>query len=363
MKLTDKYILRQLIGPLFYCLISFIFLYVIIDLFGHLDEFLRQKVPVTTILKYYASFFPLIFVQTTPIAALVSTVGVLGNLSKHNEITAMKASGMSLWRILRPFFLMGFILSLAVLFVSERFAPSASLTSKDIKEKKIEKKTGAAQGEKVIENVAIFGANNQIIYARSFNSGSQTLKNPIVMVNDEERNLTTKIIADSAQWSNEGWKFYNCIIYKFDTANQIIEDPKIFEEKLIEMEEKPEDFLRYGIRAEFMNFVELRNYIKKIPSAGRRIINKLLVDLHYKIAFPFISLIIILVGIPFAMTSKRGGTLIGVGFSVAIALIYYGIMSICIAFGKAGVLPPIVSSWLANIIFASLGLFLISKLR
>jgi Predicted permeases len=85
------------------------------------------------------------------------------------------------------------------------------------------------------------------------------------------------------------------------------------------------------------------------------------VDLHYKIAFPMISLIIILVGAPFAMITTRGGVLIGIGMSIAIGLLYYASIAIFIAFGKAGILPPIASAWLGNVIFAALGIYLVNK--
>lgn len=361
MRLTDKYIIRQVVPPLFYCLISFILLYIVIDLFGHLDEILKNKVAANIVLRYYISFIPLIFVQTAPITMLVSTVYVLGNLSKYNEIIAMKAGGMSLWVIIRPFLLLGLFLSLIVFVINENIVPEASITTKTIKEEKMEKKPNAPT-TKLIENVAIYGANNQMIYARFYDPAKKTLVNPIIMINDEEKNLTTKIIADEARWTESGWMFSHCTVYNFD-KNQIVGEPQLFSEKSVLIEEKPDDFLRYEVRAEFMNYEQLKRYIKRLYGAGSKITNKLLVDLNYKLSFPFISLIIVLVGIPFAITTKRGGVLLGVGISIAIALLYYGVIAICIAVGKTGALPPIVASWLANFSFASIGLYFISKLK
>ncbi|MBM3253722.1 MAG: YjgP/YjgQ family permease [Candidatus Omnitrophica bacterium] len=362
MRLTDRYIIRQLLAPLFYCLIIFIFLYIIIDLFGHLDEILKQKVTFDIVLKYYIYFIPIIFVQTAPIAILVSTIYVLGNLNRYNEITAMKAGGMSIWVIIRPFLALGLLLSMVVFIINERFVPSASITTKTIKEERMEKRFDASS-KKLIDNVAIYGANNQMIYARFYEPSKKTLINPIVMINDGEKNLTTKIIADEGKWIDQSWIFYHCAIYNFDKNNQIVGEPQLFNEKVVSIEEKPDDFLRYEVRAEFMNYEQLKKYIKKLYGAGSKITNKLLVDLNYKLSFPIISLIIVLVGIPFAITTKRGGALLGVAVSIAISLVYYGMIAVCIALGKAGFLPPIISSWSSNIIFASLGLYLISKLR
>jgi lipopolysaccharide export system permease protein len=363
MRITDRYIIKQLLFPLFYCLISFIFLYIIIDLFGHLDEILKQRVAFNIVLKYYGSFVPIIFVQTAPIAVLVSTIYVLGNLNKYNEIIAMKAGGLSLWVIIRPFLILGFLVSASVFLVNEGFVPSASITTKNIKEDKMEKKSSSSEG-KVIENVAIYGANNQMIYARFYNASKKTLVNPIILISDMEKNIETKITAAEGKWTESaGWVFYNCAVYNFDNNNQIIGEPQLFTEKSVAIEEKPDDFLHYEVRSEYMNFEQLKKYIDKLYGVGNKITDKLLVDLYNKISFPLISLVIVLAGIPFAMTSKRGGALLGVGISIAISLIYYGIISISIALGKGGMLPPLVASWSANFIFAGLGLYLVSRLR
>lgn len=363
MKITDRYIIKQLLFPLFYCLISFIFLYIIIDLFGHLDEILKQRVAFNIVLKYYGSFVPIIFVQTAPIAALVSTIFVLGNLNKYNEIIAMKAGGLSLWVIIRPFLILGFLVSASVFLVNEGLVPSASVTTKNIKEEKMEKKSSLSEG-KVIENVAIYGANNQMIYARFYDASKKTLVNPIVMISDKERNLKTKITAAEGKWIEpDGWIFYNCAVYNFDNNNQIIGEPQLLAEKPMDIEEKPDDFLHYEVRSEYMNFEQLKRYIDKLYGVGNKITDKLLVDLYNKLSFPLISLVIVLAGIPFAMTSKRGGALLGVGISIAISLMYYGIIAISVALGKGGILPPLAASWSANFIFASLGLYFVSRLR
>ena len=109
--------------------------------------------------------------------------------------------------------------------------------------------------------------------------------------------------------------------------------------------------------------VMLDSELTRLYGVGTKITNKLLVDLYNKVSFPLISLVIVLAGIPFAMTSRRGGALLGVGISIAISLIYYGIIAISIALGKGGIIPPLVASWSANFIFASLGLYFVSRLR
>jgi lipopolysaccharide export system permease protein len=110
-----------------------------------------------------------------------------------------------------------------------------------------------------------------------------------------------------------------------------------------------------------MSYKELKRYILNFSGAGTKLIRGLLVDLHYKIAFPLISLIIILIGAPFAIIIARGGVLMGIGMSIAIGLLYYAFIAISLAFGKAGILPPIAAAWLGNVVFAAWGIHLINK--
>ena len=110
-----------------------------------------------------------------------------------------------------------------------------------------------------------------------------------------------------------------------------------------------------------MSYNELKRYIKNFPNSGAGLMRGLLVDLHYKVSFPFITLIIILIGAPYAIVNTRGGVLLGIGMSIGIGLLYYASIAIFLAFGKAGWLPPIVAAWLGNVAFASWGIYLVYK--
>ena len=123
MRIIDRYIIKSLIPPLVGCLATFVFLYIIIDLFGHLDEILKNKVAFLTLFDYYLSSVPIIFIQTAPIATLLSSIYVLGTLNNHNEVTALKAGGMSIKQVLRPFIILGLMMRIAIFLVNEKIVP------------------------------------------------------------------------------------------------------------------------------------------------------------------------------------------------------------------------------------------------
>ena len=178
---------------------------------------------------------------------------------------------------------------------------------------------------------------------------------------DKKESLVSKITAQKGVWTGDTWKFYKVIVWKIDNAGRILGEPVFFEEKDIPLKERPSDFSNREWRSDYMSYRELKSYIDNFRGAGTKLMKALLVDLHYKISFCLISLIIILIGAPFALITTRGGVLVGIGMSVAIGLLYYAFVAISLAFGKAGLLPPIVAAWLGNFLFAGLGIYLINK--
>jgi len=360
MRILDKYLIKSFIAPLLYCVTMFVFLYVIIDLFGHLDEILRNKVSLNIIADYYLSLIPTIFVQTTPVAVLLSTVYSIGTLNRHNEITAMKSAGISVFKIIRPFLLMGIMFSIIIALVNERVVPSASVTATVIKQDKIERLQ--AQHEKnvpVIKDVALYGQENRMFYAKKFDPAKNILYDLIILEQDVLRRLKRKITSAKVAWSNDRWVFYDCSIYEFDAMHNSIGTPSFYKKTDLGIPETPKDFLRAQFKAEHMNYETLQEYIKKLAEVEPRTAKRLSVDLHYKTAFPFITFVIVFIGAAMGLRTGRGGVLFGIGTSVAISFAYYAIMAISIALGKGEWLNPMHSAWLANVLFILIGTLLL----
>lgn len=362
MRILDRYIIRQFALPFLWCLFVFFFLYVIIDLFGHLDEIIKKGVGWAILYRYYLSFVPIIFVQTCPVAILLSTLYTLGNLNKNNEITGMKASGVSLFKIAFPFLCTGLILSLLVLIVNDYYVPEATFSSTKIKEEEIEKEGTLSQ--KIINDVTLYGEDNRIYYAKRYDLTEKTLYEIDIRQQDNLKRERITMKADKACWDTQAgkWRFYKLVIFHKDTRGQTIGKPIFKEEVLIEIKESPEDFIRHQDESSFMSYRRLKNRIRRL-SAGGYSPHKELIDLYRKISFPFANLIVVLLGIPFALSAPRSGALIGIGLSVGIGLLYYGLEAIIIAVGKEGWLPPLAASWLTNIIFSGVGLVLLYRLR
>jgi len=367
MKIIDRYLLKNFVAPFLFCLLTFVLLYVVIDLFDKLNEMIENKVDLWLFIPYYLNFIPLIIVQTSPIAVLVSIMYSLGMFNRHNEITAMRSSGISLMRILRPLIAAGFIISVFVFLINDRIVPDSAMNASEIKEEKIEmakKKKKAKRIDKTLENIAFYGQENKIIYARRYKVYKNILQDIIIYGQDATQNIVSKTTATEASWDNSGWLGKNLMFFKLDDTGRIKGEPEFHEESYLNIKEGPEDFRKRRHQTEFMSFEDLNNYIERLSFTGGTTIRNLKVDLHQKTALPFANFVVVLIASPFAIAHmRRGGLLIGIGISMVIVLAYYAMMSVSLAFGKAGFIPPIISAWLANILFAVAGLVLISRHR
>ena len=161
MKIIDRYILREFLFPLMYCLFAFFILYIVADLFQNLDDFIEMRMSLVNVLLYYFFFLPNVLVLTVPFAVMLGLLYELGNLGRHNELTAMRASGVKLVRIVMPLVVSAFLLSLCILAVSEFILPISNYQSEKIRSMTEEKSIHLK--EIIIKDVAFYSLEKKYI--------------------------------------------------------------------------------------------------------------------------------------------------------------------------------------------------------
>jgi len=337
-------------------------MYMLIDIFANLTEILRNKVRFYVLLKYYYLSLPIIFVQVTPIVILLATVYVFSDMNKHNEITAMKSSGVSIAKIVRPFLLVGFFASLFVMLINEMVVPQATINSTKMRQAYIERIKGSPEKNTVLNDVAIYGEGNKLYYVKEFNVAKRQLNEIIILDHDAANDLTSKIVAKSGRWENHNWVFYNCIVYHLRRNGELLGKPLIYPKKVMDIKETPKDFYQSQFRTELMNFSQLLEYVKKFYRVDKKIARRLAVDLYNKTSFPFTSFIVVLLGVSFGLTSRHGGAMWGIGVCIALGFSYYAVMAITLALGKGGWIPPLLAAWGANLLFLGAGIVLLKRL-
>jgi len=365
MRILDRYILKSAVSVFLLCIFLFLFLYVVIDVLTNLEDVLKYKVALETLVTYYLYSLPIMFVQVAPFACLLSTLYTFGRLNHNNEIIAMRSSGMGIFSISKTVIIFGFLVSLFVFWTSDRIVTkSLAVTQKMRGEMWEDKKNIRDKKQEVINNLAMYGLRNRLFFISKFSVADKTMEGITILEQDEHQNMTKKIVANKGVYEDGLWKFYQCITYEFNRHGQIIQEPQYFEEEVMTIPETPQDFLSQKQSTTFMNVTQLDDYIWKLSRSGATsVIRNLKIDLYQRFTSPFTSMIIVLLGIPFSlMMRKRATGLSSIGISIMVGFLYYIADAVCIAMGKGGALMPVLSASLSHIIALAFSIYLIESL-
>lgn len=357
MKVLDKYLLREFLKALFFILIAFIFIFIIVDLFDDLSKFIEKRVAIFDILLFYIYQIPSIAVLVFPVGALLSVFFSLGMMAKNFEILALKANGISLYRIFGTYMIIGFIMSLGIILVNELVVPLANERMKDHKRTKINKLPPIDY--QMQNNLKYLGQNGYTYSIKTYDGKKQTIKGVTVLKFDEHHRIISRIDAVKAVWKDGLWQFQDGYIRYFtDSLEQRVEH--FASRSFPDIKEKPYDFSRRLKSIDEMNYVELRTYLRKLKRTGKDP-SKALVELYTKVSFPFVTFIIILLGAPLSADSRRSGVALGFGLSLFISFIYWGVLQVSKAYGIKGNVVPLLSAWIPNIMFMVIGGFLMVR--
>lgn len=365
MRILDRYILKSVLALFFQCLFTFLFLYIIVDVFSHLDDILKHQVGLSVLSQYYLAYLPIIFVQVSPIACLLSTLYTFGTLNRNNEMIAMRSAGLSIYQIIKTVVIFGFIVSACVFWVNDKFVPASMSLTERIKTQMESGTRKAKEKEReVITNLSMYGLKNRLFFVNKFSLSTNTMEGIIILEHDEKQNITKKIVANKGVYTDGLWRFYQSITYNFDENVQIKEEPQYTEEEIMNIPETPHDFLNQMLRPDYMTISQLDKYMWRLSTSGATtVIRNLKVDLYQRFTSPMTSLIIILLGIPFSvMMKKRATGLSSVGLSLILGFLYYVLNAVSIALGKAGILMPVMAVSLSHIIGFLTALYFIHNL-
>ncbi len=347
MKLLDKYILKQVITMFIMGVLVFTSIIFASDTFITLiKQISKYGIPFKIAFLIIILHLPSVFVMTIPMGVLLSTVMTLNGLSLSSEITVMRACGIGLNRIAKPIFGFAIVMSLASFFINETVVPVMTKQSTDL--------ALYAFGQKNIpegkENFTFKEIHKGGKLKRLFYVGDctdKTLHNITVL--DASKEGTIQILqAREGKTSPLGWNFQHGAIYTITDSGKTL-DTTLFNDSNImfgmdlskEMEKN---------QASERNFIQLAKFIKKENRPELRI------DLYDKIALPLTTIVLVLIGVPLAITPPRVRYNRGFLFSILIIFAYYLIRALSISFGEAGALIPILAAFTPNIILTLIGI-------
>jgi lipopolysaccharide export system permease protein len=354
MKVIDRYILREFLRNFIFSLIFFTILLLVVQFSEkEIGKFVSRQMSVWESLLSLFYQTPSFIVRVAPPSALFATFFSLGRMEQSNEITAMKASGISLYRVFIPVFIVAFLIAVFLIFFNDQVVTRGL-------EKDTEIKYSDTRVYRTASNLVFSSSGNRIIYVYLMYLRDRRMQNVTVYTMGSDNKVQKEIYARYANWSGTTWHLRNGVIRTFigDSWN---EQP--FDNMEITVPEDPEIMVKGTRDIEEMSLVELSKLINYKKSAGGTV-RKELVAFHHKISFPFACFIMAVLGAPLFIMFGKSGMAVGFLITMFVSFLYWGIaIAVFEAFGNNGKLPPAFSTWIANFIFAIVGIALVYKVK
>jgi len=358
LRLLDKYVLQELIYPFIFGVASFSSIFIASSMLFRIVRYITvYGAPIPVVGRMFLYSLPEVINYTFPMAMLLATLMAFGKLSSNSEIVAMKSGGISYFRIVAPVLVVGFLVSIFSVIWAEKVVPPCNAEASRILAQEIKGKVKPeTQNHVVVKTVS--GKTQRITYARTFDQNTGIMKN--VAIEEFENNKLQRIqTAATAKWGDDKWTLYNGTVYTINEADGV-KSKANFKQQVVPLNMKPKEISWEQKEPNEMTLGELRGYIEilkrqKQPTANSE------TEVYMRFAIPLASFVFALLGAPLGTSRQRSGSSIGMGISVIVIFLYYGIMAFSTGLGKGGVIPPLLAAMSANIVFLIAGIVLLKK--
>ena len=355
MRILSRYVNRQFLVYLALCFSGFLAVFVVVDLAGRLSGFIDRGVGGGTILLYYMLSIPYMGVLTLPMAMLLASLFCFGGLARFGELAAMKSAGISLYRVAAPVLAAAFLVCAVSFFLTDRMMPGANRKRASISQVRRQ-----AVFNPMVSQVILQDVDGQILsvgaYFRNEARGTE-----VMLDRYDGTRLVEKLRAGEMTWQNDRWTFLRGELRRFpaDGAEHVI---RFQEMPARRVTLRPEDLAREVRSADELSYSELSEFILRKRRMGDDSI-RVEVARHMRLSFPFSGFVMALFGISLSSRTQRAGKPLLVGFCLLISFVYYGCIQAGRVMGWNGILPPLWSTWAANILFLCLGAGLLARTR
>ena len=365
MTILFRYVLKEFLTPLFYCITGFLGIYVIFELFNSFNRIVENKPPFLKIAGFFMGYVSPYLQWMIPAALLLATLYTLWNFCRHSEINAMRSSGIGFGAIVSPLFVTAFVLMVGVALINEFYAMEASEKADAFRENRFKEVTS-----NIKEDLAYL--NNQEHRVWRINKIDTTKPNILegvrIKFSRPDGSSELDITCRKAEYlDGMWWLFYPQYQYYDElnnpVANQSSNLVSLVIKSLPKLKESPEDILLMNKSFDYYNIRNLQHHLKNSPHLNKSDINSLRYDIHFKMAIPFSCLIITLFAIPAGVATSRQSVFKGVIIAISMFLGFYASNIGCMVLAKNSLMPPVPAAWLPNMVFLITGLILFYRQR
>lgn len=358
LRLLDKYVLKELLYPFIFGVASFSSIFIASSMLFKIVKYITTYgASGSAVARMFLYSMPEVINYTFPMSVLLATLMAFGKLSGSSEIVAMKSGGVSYYRIVAPVVVVGFIVSMFSVIWAEKVVPPSKFEAKRILETEIRGDVKPKTQEHVVIKT-LSGGTQRITYARSFDEKTGIMRD--ITIEEFSKNKLHRIqTAKTAKWENNKWVLRNGTIFTMDEKEGVA-SKAAFKTQVIPLRTTPKEISWEQKDADEMTLGELRGYIQlmerqKLPTSYYW------TEIFMRFAIPLASFVFALLGAPLGTQRQRSGSSIGLGISVIVIFVYYGIMAFTTGLGKGGVIPPFLAAMSSNIVCLIAGIIMLKK--
>jgi lipopolysaccharide export system permease protein len=359
MKIVSRYLLREWAKILILVVVVFVLVFFVVDFLERIDNFMEAGVPLSRVGLFFLMFLPSVIFHLAPVAILVATLITLGLMARNSEIVAFKAGGVSLMRLSAPILVAALSVSVLMFIISETVIPFTSARVNSIWEGEVEKQRKESN---LIRKNVWFKNSGGVYNFRIYDEGKHSIEGVSVFLFDDKFRLQTRIEATRAwRLGEENWMLYDGIEKTYGDGTEI--KVRRFTREKKSLPDLPERFAQVNRSSEEMSAAELTEWINQMENEGYDPL-RYVVDLKLKYSFPFICVIMAIIGLPIAFWKEKGGGIaLGIGVGIGLSFVYLVFLGLSRSLGYSGALPPIMAAWLPNVLFTVLGVYLFTYVR
>jgi len=363
-RILDEYVVHEFLNTFFMVLSAFVMLLLVSTFFELVGDIIRNHIRLATVGAYLINLAPSMLYLTTPLAVLIATLVTFGVLNRNSEIVAMKATGVSLYRMVVPILSIAAILSICLFLFDQYYLPQANRRQEALRAtiKGRPPQTFLHPEQKWIFGQPHPGEPGRIFYYQFFDPEKKQFANLSVFEFDPSTfQLSRRIYAERVTWEpdSDSWIFQNGWSRDIAAAESL-SFKQFRNSSFHEIHEEPGYFTKENLQSQEMNFGQLDDYIQDLRQSGFDTM-RLRVALWHKIAYPLVAVVMAMLAIPFAFSMGRRGSLAAIAVAIGVALAYWVVDGAFGAMGNVNYLPAAFAAWSSDILFGLAGGYLLLR--
>ncbi len=349
----DRFIFSELVGPFFFGLMAFTIIMVAGGLlFRIADLVIKNGVSLGIVVRLFLYYLPKMVAMTIPMSCLLAALLGFNKLSANSELVALKSSGISFNRIIRPVIILSLFVSTGAFFINETLVPVSERAAANVMAYEVFKQSPPVFKEKVFLKEESGGYLKRVIYVNRMDIKDGKMSD--VIVQEFEKGILSRLIsAEKGEWIDGSWWLEEGKVFEI-TKDDDVSLLFTFDKQALQLNLNPEEAARSARTPDEMTLNELFREIDMMRQKGMDV-SKILMILNLRFSVPWACLVLAVVGAAVGSRPQRSSSGMGLGLSVIIVFVYYVILSFSQSLGDAGYLHPVFAAWIANIVFLIIG--------